>query len=190
MVARPAAPIIAPARQFSFTSSYTYRPNSGFIPYVGYYLPNAASASRISRFFPDFIGTPRETVPPAPAEAFPTGRYVFSTPAVSTPQEGYSASALNLDTVVEPDFSARVTVRLPSGAELWFDGVKVPSAGPVRAFHSPALQSGRLYDYDVKARWEEDGRAVSQTQRVSVAAGSDVQVQFGSRSEARAEKQK
>jgi uncharacterized protein (TIGR03000 family) len=157
---------------------------------VGYYLPNAAPASRISRYFPDFLGTAGETVPPAPAETFPTGRYVFSTPTVSTPQEGYSASALNLDTVVEPDFSARVTVRLPSGAELWFDGVKVPSTGPVRAFHSPALTPGRLYDYDVKARWGEDGRDVTQTQRVTIAAGSDVQVEFGRRTEARAEKPK
>jgi uncharacterized protein (TIGR03000 family) len=179
---RLAAPIYVPAQQFGTQSNYAYRPNSGYIPYVGYYLPNAAPASRMSRYA-DLLGTSGEAAPPAPAETYPTGSYFFSTPEVKAKQEGNAASSLNLDTVVEPKLTARVTVRLPVGAELWFDGTQVPSKGAVREFDTPALKPGRLYDYDVKANWKEDGRTVTQTQRVTIAAGSDVGIEFGRRAE-------
>jgi uncharacterized protein (TIGR03000 family) len=176
--ARPVAPIFVPAQRFGPQTNYAYRPNSGYIPNVGYYLPNASPASRVSRYVPDYLGSSGEPAPPAPAETFPTGQYFFSTPAVDAPQKGYPAEALNLDTVVEPDLTARVTVRLPSDAELWFDNAKVPSAGTVREFRTPALKPGRLYDYEVRARWQQAGRAVTQRQQVAISAGADVRVDF------------
>jgi uncharacterized protein (TIGR03000 family) len=98
-----------------------------------------------------------------PAENLPTGRHVFITPLVNVPQAGYQSTSLNLDTVIEPDAAAHVTVRVPSDAELWFGGTKLASDGTVRVFNSPALKPGKLYDYEVKVSWRQDGRPVTRT---------------------------
>jgi uncharacterized protein (TIGR03000 family) len=76
------------------------------------------------------------------------------------------------------DSPANLTVTVPADAELWFDGTKTVSTGPVRLFHSPPLEPGRRYTYDIRARWQEDGRDVTQTQTVPVTAGADHNVSF------------
>jgi len=79
---------------------------------------------------------------------------------------------------VEPDRTARVTVTVPADAEVWFEGVKMTEMGIVRAFQSPPLTPDRRFTYTVKARWEQNGRAVTQTQTVRVFAGASVNVVF------------
>jgi uncharacterized protein (TIGR03000 family) len=77
-----------------------------------------------------------------------------------------------------PDGSAHVMVRVPPNAEVWFDGAKMPQAGPVRLFRTPPLTPGRLYYYEVRARWITDGREDSQTRTVFVSAGDVVELDF------------
>jgi uncharacterized protein (TIGR03000 family) len=98
------------------------------------------------------------------------GPYGAVTPSYSYGSSSYYAPAT--------DTSARVTVKVPAGAQVWFGGTPTTSAGPVREYQSPPLTSGRQYTYEVQARWNEDGREVTQTQQVEVTAGAHADVSF------------
>lgn len=76
------------------------------------------------------------------------------------------------------DTIARITVAVPEGAEVWFDGHKTQATGPVRVFETPELASGKRYGYTVRARWEQDGKDVTQTQKLVVTPGAELQVNF------------
>jgi uncharacterized protein (TIGR03000 family) len=80
------------------------------------------------------------------------------------------------------DDTADVTVKLPADAELWFDDVKQKPTGRVRLFVTPELKADREYTYEVRARWRENGREVTQTRKAVVTAGADVEVDFPSAS--------
>jgi uncharacterized protein (TIGR03000 family) len=76
------------------------------------------------------------------------------------------------------DAVAHLRVRVPPGAELWFDDTKMPQAGPVRQFRTPPLTPGKGYYYEVRARWITDGRENSQTRTVFVAPGDFIDLDF------------
>jgi uncharacterized protein (TIGR03000 family) len=78
----------------------------------------------------------------------------------------------------EADTTATVQVEVPAGATLWFDGTPTKQTGALRTFHTPPLERGHSYHYDVKARWEENGKPVERTKRVDVYAGARVTVDF------------
>jgi uncharacterized protein (TIGR03000 family) len=80
--------------------------------------------------------------------------------------------------------AAHFTVTVPRGGTLWFDGSKTTSIGPVREFQSPPLRPGSRYTYDIRARWNENGHEVTQSQRVEVTAGAHINVTFPLRAEA------
>jgi uncharacterized protein (TIGR03000 family) len=73
---------------------------------------------------------------------------------------------------------AHVTVNVPAGAQVWFDNHLTTTSGSVRQFDSPVLTPGGRYGYVVRARWNENGREVTQTQQVAVTAGANVEVAF------------
>ena len=73
---------------------------------------------------------------------------------------------------------ARITVRLPDMAELWFDGTMSTATGPVREFTTPSLTPGQKYTYEVRARWLEDDTFRDQTQTISFAPGDKIEVNF------------
>jgi uncharacterized protein (TIGR03000 family) len=79
---------------------------------------------------------------------------------------------------VQPDNSAHVTVSAPPDAAIWFDGTKTASTGSVREYQSPPLPPGNRYSYEVRARWNENGHEVTQTQKVEVTARAHVNVDF------------
>jgi uncharacterized protein (TIGR03000 family) len=76
------------------------------------------------------------------------------------------------------DTTVHVSVRVPAGAEIWFGGSRTISKGSVREFQSPSLTPGYQYTYEVRARWNENGHEVTQTQQVEVTAGARVEVDF------------
>jgi uncharacterized protein (TIGR03000 family) len=77
-----------------------------------------------------------------------------------------------------PTDVARITVKLPSDARLWVDQVECPLTSEVRAFNTPALRAGNIYAYTMRIRYQRDGQAVEDQQRVLVAAGRQVNVDF------------
>jgi len=77
-----------------------------------------------------------------------------------------------------PDNRSHVTVRVPAGAEVWFDDTSTTQTGTLRQYQSPPLTTGGTYSYDIRARWNENGHEVTQTQQVKVTAGAHVSVNF------------
>jgi uncharacterized protein (TIGR03000 family) len=74
--------------------------------------------------------------------------------------------------------SALITVKVPAGARVWFNGVPMTATGPIREFHSPPLAPVKQYYYDITARWVQNGREVTQTQQAKFRAGRDVRLEF------------
>jgi uncharacterized protein (TIGR03000 family) len=105
----------------------------------------------------------------------------YATPAYPIQEPNY-----NIRYPVSPplaaitDNTARVDVRLPADAELWFEGQKTSQMGTERTFRSPDLEPKQDYVYNVRARWEADGKPMDQTRKVTVHAGDHVVVDFPS----------
>jgi uncharacterized protein (TIGR03000 family) len=76
------------------------------------------------------------------------------------------------------DYTAHVHVKVPADAQLWFGEKKTKATGPVREFVTPKLDPTHWYSYEVRARWREKGREVTQTRKAVVTAGSAVEVDF------------
>jgi len=74
--------------------------------------------------------------------------------------------------------TAEVTVVVPEGAELWFNGAKTSQPGSQRKFVTPALTPGEDFTYALKARWIQDGRPVEQTRSIHVQANSSQVIDF------------
>jgi uncharacterized protein (TIGR03000 family) len=98
--------------------------------------------------------------------------------ASTAPPESYSSSYPPSTTSAESDGKARVSVTVPAGARLWFEGMPTTSTGTVREFNSPPLTPGERYTYDAEARWDDNGHEVTQKQQVKVTAGAHVNVEF------------
>jgi len=73
-----------------------------------------------------------------------------------------------------------LNVSVPAGAEIWFEGTRTVQRGRLRQFISPPLIPGREYSYDVKARWTENGKELTQTRHLVVQAGDVMSVSFNS----------
>jgi uncharacterized protein (TIGR03000 family) len=73
---------------------------------------------------------------------------------------------------------ARVTIVLPEKARLYVNGTAISATKGAQTFETPTLEVGRSYFYTIKADVVRDGRTVSETRRVEVAAGKDVKVDF------------
>jgi uncharacterized protein (TIGR03000 family) len=76
------------------------------------------------------------------------------------------------------DNLARLTVRVPPDAKVWFDDEPTSQQGPVRNFDSPPIDPGQEYTYDIRAQWRQGDREVERTKHVVVEAGKDITVDF------------
>jgi uncharacterized protein (TIGR03000 family) len=77
------------------------------------------------------------------------------------------------------DNAARIRLIVPAEARVWFDNKLTRQTGSERRFESPALTPGRDYSYDLKALWRDaNGKEVTQTRHVDVAANANVTVDF------------
>jgi uncharacterized protein (TIGR03000 family) len=72
----------------------------------------------------------------------------------------------------------RVNVSVPANAQITFDGAKTMQTGAIRAFVSPPVAPGRDYIYSVTAKWQQGGKEVTRTQRITVHAGDVIHVSF------------
>ena len=107
----------------------------------------------------------------------------YSSRPLYTPSYSYAPSDAGAEeqTVPVNDNRAFIRVHVPANAEIWFEGDKTNQKGTDRTFASPALQPGRTFNYDIRARWTgADGKVVDQTQKVKVEAGRRSNVDFAS----------
>ena len=149
---------------YSYPYGYGYPPYPyGYDPYDSGYAAYSSSSSDDSSWYP---GLSEAYSPGVSADGF------TSVSPLSGGSQGLTPSG-------QPDTTAHVTVRVPAGADVWINGSKTYSAGPVREFQSPSLTRGQQYTYEFRARWkDDDGREVTQTQQVAVTAGGHARVEF------------
>lgn len=77
-----------------------------------------------------------------------------------------------------PLAAARLTVFVPEDAEIFFDGEATMQRGRVRHYDTPALEVGKTYAYEVRARWQKDGKTIERSRKVSMTGGDDIEVNF------------
>jgi uncharacterized protein (TIGR03000 family) len=73
---------------------------------------------------------------------------------------------------------ARIQVKVPAEAKVWFDGEETHQTGAVRNFVTPPLQTGKSYHYQVQARWVQDGEPVSRTRTLRIDPGKQADLDF------------
>lgn len=73
---------------------------------------------------------------------------------------------------------ATLVVTLPADAKLTIDGEKTTSTSAERVFVSPALESGKEYEYTLKAQIVRDGEVKTATARVTVRSGEVSRVEL------------
>jgi uncharacterized protein (TIGR03000 family) len=100
---------------------------------------------------------------------------------VSTPGAVYgSVRSLNYQASYPPTAAngrtALITVRVPAGAEVWFDGEKSDQKGTERSFRTKPLQADTINTVEVKASWKENDKPVERTRKVRVMAGDEVSI--------------
>jgi uncharacterized protein (TIGR03000 family) len=77
-----------------------------------------------------------------------------------------------------PATTALIRVRVPADAEIWFSGEKTTQRGDWRLFYTPILKEGQSLDYEVRARWKQDGKDMDQTRKITVSAGDRLTIDF------------
>jgi uncharacterized protein (TIGR03000 family) len=82
-----------------------------------------------------------------------------------------------------PPGAVLMNVRVPANAELWFDDEKTSQTGRLRPFVTPALEPGKDYSYEIRARWTEGGRAVEQTRIINLRAGDRLTLNLTNRAD-------
>jgi uncharacterized protein (TIGR03000 family) len=73
---------------------------------------------------------------------------------------------------------AAITVNVPAGARIWFDGHETAQTGAERAFASPPLPPGREFTYQVRVQWRDGERVVERTRRLVVRAGDHIGLNY------------
>jgi uncharacterized protein (TIGR03000 family) len=94
-------------------------------------------------------------------------------------QESAGTGPAATSTSAKASATAFVTVLVPAGAEVLFDGGPTTQTGTQRVFVTPPLPAGEAFSYSIEARWTAaDGTPVERTRQVRVTAGAKVLVDF------------
>jgi uncharacterized protein (TIGR03000 family) len=173
-------------------------PNNGLYPSYAYplypaYRPSISSIPAYSSSINPYNGyIPGANYRPGFNPGF-TSSYARTLPSVSPPStypyRFYIPGGRGED-LARTENSARLEVLVPSDATVWFNDWQSKTTGPVRQFLSPPLTPGHKYTYTVRARWEENGRPVTQTRDVVVAAGTQARVDFSAPGDTNQDKKK
>lgn len=180
------------AGRFGFYSGSGSPYYSGFYPgyYSGYYGWNAPYYG--STWYPGYYGSSRWYTPGYARWYGPRYSYDWSTPSYysSSFPSGRSGSYYSSDMssrsyygaqagdMAPADRTVLIDVRIPSDAEIWFEGAKTQSTGMFREFVSPQLEPGQDYIYQIRARWMENGQEVNKTRELRVRAGDQLNLDF------------
>lgn len=76
------------------------------------------------------------------------------------------------------NLSATIEVIAPADTVITFDGHATSQTGTHRLFTTPPLVKGESYHYTIAAAFKQDGKTVTQNQRVSVYAGGKTTAVF------------
>jgi uncharacterized protein (TIGR03000 family) len=73
---------------------------------------------------------------------------------------------------------AVIQVSLPADARLLVDGHATTSTSSQRTFITPALAMGQTFNYTLRAEVVREGRAVVETQQITVRGGEETPISF------------
>lgn len=71
-----------------------------------------------------------------------------------------------------------IDFRAPQDAQIWVNGRLVERTGDQYLYQYPPLRTGQRQNYEIRARWTENGRVVNQTRNVTVESGGRINVDF------------
>jgi uncharacterized protein (TIGR03000 family) len=130
-------------------------------------------------FGPSLMGLAGSTYSPRPGQysfsrSFPSSMIGYYSPAALAE----AASLFSRNPQQKSDNTAHIILEVPSGAEVWFDGKTTRQTGPIRHFRSPPLQPGKNYVYELRVRWQKDGKPVEETRRVNIHANDRVSLEL------------
>jgi uncharacterized protein (TIGR03000 family) len=97
-------------------------------------------------------------------------------PAIPFDRRQIYAPSAGLNAVPGNRGIARVVVKLPADAELWFDDFKTTQHGTYREFAVPISNSES--DYTLSVRWQSQGAELTRSEHVRVEAGQTLTVNF------------
>jgi uncharacterized protein (TIGR03000 family) len=109
--------------------------------------------------------------------SYPYAEYGPGYNPYGSPPGGYQAF---YPPTAQPELTAQVAVRVPANAEVWFNGAAAAQKGPLRELVSPPLTPGLEFNYEIRARWLENGREVTKVRQVTVRAGDRLTVDLTS----------
>jgi uncharacterized protein (TIGR03000 family) len=72
----------------------------------------------------------------------------------------------------------KLIIDVPEDAKLYIDDQLMKTSSGKRTFNTPALERGQTYYYIVRAEVVMDGQSYSETKRVLVRAGDQIQAGF------------
>lgn len=78
----------------------------------------------------------------------------------------------------QPEPGAVLSVRVPAAADIWIADGKTSQRGEWRQFATPLLAAGQTFTYEIRARWQENGKDVERTREIQVRAGDRLTVDF------------
>jgi uncharacterized protein (TIGR03000 family) len=141
---------------------YGYGSGLGFWPglYPGGYYGYTGYGHGYGGAYPDVLVAPVYVTGSAPA--------VPAVPGAALPPQDPAAPAPPPPPAQGADNRAYIHVLVPADALLWFEGQATTQTGPVRDFASPELPSDKIYDYEIKARWTQNGQPLERTLLVKV----------------------
>ena len=115
----------------------------------------------------------------SPSQTF-IPNYLNSQSSTSSVLSGASLLWPSDKLLLQRDTRAHIWLRVPTDAEVWFDGIKTKQTGALRHYFSPPLTTGKSYSYQVQVRWQKDGKTIEQKRRIDVRAGESLQLNLNS----------
>jgi uncharacterized protein (TIGR03000 family) len=115
-----------------------------------------------------------------PSYGYDTGEYYYPSQGQTYYGGDYAMDQGNMPTqdMTQGQNRAHIVLRVPTNAQVTFEGQPTTSQGPLRAYVSPPIDPNKDYTYNVKAQWTQDGRQVTQDRQVRVRAGQIARVNF------------
>jgi uncharacterized protein (TIGR03000 family) len=110
-----------------------------------------------------------------PSTEVPTMPY--SPPTAAEPALGAQKNVLPQPTNSATN-RATVVVKLPTDAKLYAENQLLQLTSTERSFVTPELPTGREFSYNFRVEYDRNGRTLSESQKITVAAGRTVNVVF------------
>jgi uncharacterized protein (TIGR03000 family) len=158
------------------------------LPYSGYPYPlsSYSSAAPYWGSVPSYYGGGPLPYQTGGLSSNPVANYLSSPPffvpsyletASSSPSVLNDAAAILWPSKpARPDNRARIWLRVPENAEVWFDGAKTKQTGTLRYYFSPPLAAGKTYFYQVQVRWKTDSTTIERKRQIGVRAGDELRL--------------